>query len=118
MDAVNEPANLDEYRRIIRNLIGSYAKFTPALGQVQIETVFDPSNDHYELIYAGWNGHRRIHGSVLHLDIREGRVWIQFDGTEEGVAEELVKAGIPRDRIVLAFKPPEVRKFTDYAAVV
>ena len=68
-------------------------------------------------MYAGWNGPYRIHGSVLHVDIRDGKVLIQYDGTEDGVAEELVKAGIPRDRIVLAFKPPEVRKFTDYAAV-
>jgi len=118
MEPVNESENLEKYRGIIRDIISRYAKFTPAVGLVQIETVFDPSNDHYELIYAGWNGPHRIHGSVLHLDIRGGRVWIQFDGTEEGVAEELVKAGIPRDRIVLAFKPPEVRKFTDYAAVV
>ena len=31
--------------------------------------------------------------------------------------EELVKAGIPREYIVLAFKPLDVRKLTDYAAV-
>ena len=35
MDAVNE------YRRIIRDLIREYAKFTPARGDVQIETIFD-----------------------------------------------------------------------------
>jgi hypothetical protein len=31
------------------------------------------------------------------------------------VAEELVLSGIPRDRIVLGFKPPDVRPFTDFA---
>ena len=105
-----------EYRRIVRDLIRGYAGFVPARGEVQIEVVFDESNDHYELVYAGWNGPYRIHGSVIHIDIRDGKVWIQYDGTEDGVAEELVKAGIPRDRIVLAFKPPEVRKYTDFAA--
>ena len=34
---------------------------------------------------------------------------------EDGVAEELVEAGIPRDHIVLAFRAPEIRKYTDYA---
>ena len=43
------------------------------------------------------------------------KVWIQHDGTEEGIAEELVTAGIPRDRIVLAFKPPEMRPYTEFA---
>lgn len=107
---------LDEYRRIIRNLIQKYAQFKPALGEVEIEMIFDPGNDHYELMQAGWNGPYRIHGSLLHLDIRDGKVWIQHDGTEDGVAEELVEEGIPRERIVLAFKHPYIRPHTDYAA--
>jgi len=107
--------HLSEYRRIIRDIIQDYAQFRPSVGEVQIEVIFDESNDHYELMYAGWNGPYRIHGSVLHLDIRDGKVWIQHDGTEDGVAEELVAAGIPRERIVLAFKPPEIRPHTGYA---
>ena len=106
---------LSQYRQIIRDLIERYSKFAPARGDVQIEVVFDESNDHYELMYAGWNGPYRIHGSVLHIDIRNQKVWIQHDGTEEGIAEELVKAGIPRDQIVLAFKPPDIRPHTDFA---
>jgi hypothetical protein len=39
----------------------------------------------------------------------------QYDGTEEGVAKRLVETGIPRDRIVLAFKPPEIRLHTRFA---
>jgi hypothetical protein len=107
--------NINQYRRIIRELIQKYAQYRSARGEVQIEVVFDESNDHYELVYAGWNGPYRIHGSVLHLDIRQGKIWIQHDGTEEGIAEELVKAGVPRDRIVLAFKPPEIRPHTGFA---
>jgi hypothetical protein len=106
---------VNEYRRIVREIIQSYAQYKPARGDVQIEVVFDESNDHYELVYAGWNGPYRIHGSVLHIDIRHGKVWIQQDGTEEGVAEALVEAGIPRDHIVLAFKPPDIRPHTDFA---
>ena len=94
---------------MIRELVQAYAQFKPSRGDVQIEVIFDAASDHYELIYAGWNGHHRIHGSVLHIDIRDGQVVIQHDGTESGIAEELVKAGIPPDCIVLAFKPPEIR---------
>lgn len=53
---------------------------------------------------------------VLHIDIRDEKIWIQHDGTEGGVALELVEAGIPRDRIVLAFKPPDIRPHTGFAA--
>lgn len=107
--------DLASYRVAIRNLIEEYAQYQPARGDVQIEVIFDEANDHYELMCAGWNGPYRIHGSVLHIDIRNGKVWIQHDGTEAGVAEELVRAGIPRDRIVLAFKPPEIRPHTHFA---
>jgi hypothetical protein len=32
------------------------------------------------------------------------------------VAQELVDAGVPKDRIVLGFKSPEMRKHTEFAA--
>jgi XisI protein len=103
------------YRKVIRELIQNYAQYQPARGEVQIEVIIDEKNDHYELMYAGWNGPYRIHGSVLHVDIRDGKVWIQHDGTEEGIAEKLVSAGIPREHIVLAFKAPAIRPHTGFA---
>ncbi|MBA3945509.1 MAG: XisI protein [Herpetosiphonaceae bacterium] len=106
---------LTTYRTIIRKLLQHYATYQPARGEIEIETILDETNDHYELMYTGWNGPYRLHGSVLHLDIRNGKVWIQYDGTEEGIAEELVAAGIPRDQIVLAFKAPDIRPYTDFA---
>jgi len=103
------------YRQIIRDLIQHYAQFKPAVGDVQIDVIFNDTNDHYELMYAGWNRTYRIHGPVLHIDIRDGKVWIQHDGIEDGVAEVLVEKGIPAADIVLAFKPPEVRQYTGFA---
>ena len=64
---------------------------------------------------AGWHGRRRIHGSVLHVDIRDGKIWIQHDGTERGIAEDLLESGVPKDHIVLAFHSPELRKDTEFA---
>jgi hypothetical protein len=45
----------------------------------------------------------------------DGKCWIQRDGTETGIAHDLEAAGIPKDRIVLGFRPPEVRPLTGYA---
>jgi len=49
------------------------------------------------------------------IDIINGKIWIQRDGAEQGVAPDWVRAGIPKESIVLAFRPPEVRKPTEYA---
>lgn len=103
------------YAEIVKSVINEYAVFKPSYGDIEVQTVFDEASGHYELLYAGWNQHRRIHGSVIHVDIRDGKVWIQHDGTEAGVAEQLVAAGIPREHIVLAFRPPEYRKYTSFA---
>ncbi|WP_372478204.1 element excision factor XisI family protein [Nostoc mirabile] len=58
---------------------------------------------------------RRVHGCLIHIDIIDGKIWIQRDGTEEGVATELVKAGITKDRIVLGFRSEELRKDSEFA---
>ncbi|WP_442946741.1 element excision factor XisI family protein [Nostoc sp. NZL] len=40
---------------------------------------------------------------------------MQLDGAEEGVATELVRAGILKDRIVLGFRSEELRKDSEFA---
>jgi hypothetical protein len=38
-----------------------------------------------------------------------------LNGTEDGLALDLVRAGIPKQEIVLAFHPPHRRPYTEYA---
>ncbi len=42
---------------------------------------------------------------------------VPYDGIEDGITDELVGAGVPKDRIVLAFHPPEIRQYTGYGVV-
>ena len=106
---------LDTYRQIIENVLIEYTTIPYAYGDIQTEAIFDRKNDHYVLVNVGWDSGKRVHGSLVHIDIINGKVWIQRDGTEHGVAKELVKAGIPKDHIVLGFRPAEVRQYTEYA---
>jgi hypothetical protein len=105
---------LARYREIVRRLIEEYARYKPAHGQIETEAVVDPERDHYEVIHVGWDGVRRVHGAVVHIDISGGKVWVQYDGTSRPVAEELVTAGIPREDIVLGFHPAELRRLTGF----
>lgn len=110
-----DPDTLSRYREIVRNLILEYSRFRPSYGEIETETVIDSSQNHFERLHVGWHGQHRVHGIVIHIDIRDGKVWIQHDGTSPGVAEELVDAGIPRDAIVLGFRPAYVRQHTGFA---
>jgi hypothetical protein len=106
---------LTMYREQIENVIREYASYKYSHGEVEREAIIDPLHDHYELMSIGWIGSQRVHGCVLHIDIKNGKIWIQHDGTEEGVANRFVEAGIPKEDIVLAFHSPFKRQFTGFA---
>ena len=67
-------------------------------------------------MHEGWEDHHRVHGCIVHVEIREDKLWIHYDGIEDSITAELIEAGIPKDRIVLAFHPPFVREHTGYAS--
>jgi hypothetical protein len=105
----------EQYRLIVQRLIEEYARYKPSHGQIETEAIIDRHKDHYEVMHVGWDKLRRVHGSVIHIDIIDGKVWIQYNGTTEPVAEELVASGIPREDIVLGFQPVGVRQYSGYA---
>lgn len=106
---------LESYRQIIRRVITDYARIAYPHGEIERQTVFDSEGDHYLLVKTGWDRDRRVYGCLLHVDIKDEKIWIQYDGIEYGMANELVDAGVPKERIVLAFKPPYVRPYTEFA---
>lgn len=108
---------LDSYRHIIKEVLIPYTQIPYSHGEIHCKTVFDYENDSYLLITLGWDDIKRIHGCLVHLDIINGKVWVQRDDTEYGVTTELVEAGIPKDKIVLGFHPANVRQYTGYAVV-
>jgi hypothetical protein len=105
----------EQYRTYIQQLLKQHAKYKAAHGEVEAQTIFDKENDRYLLVHVGWNGSHRIYGCVLHLDIKDGKIWVQQDGTELGIANELVELGVPTQDIVLGFHSAFMRKFTEFA---
>ncbi|MBR8840153.1 MAG: XisI protein [Stigonema ocellatum SAG 48.90 = DSM 106950] len=104
-----------QYPDVVEKILLDYANFLGNDDEIQVELVFDRERDRYLLVEAGWQNGYRIYGTLLHIDIINNKLWIQHDGTEEGIAGELVAAGIPKDHIVLGFKSLEERKHTDFA---
>jgi hypothetical protein len=80
-----------------------------------VHLVLDEEHDQYLLLKTGWSGERRMRKTFVHVRLHNGKFWIEEDWTEEGVATDLLRAGVPRDDIVLAFHPPEMRPFTEFA---
>ncbi len=57
----------------------------------------------------------RTAGMTVYVRIRDGKFWIEEDWTEDGIANDLVRAGVPKEDIVLAFHEPKMRQYTDFA---
>lgn len=106
---------LAQYRAYIQQLVEQYGKYKPSYGEIEMQPIFDTEHDHYQLFTVGWHGKKRIHGCIMHLDIKDGKIWIQHDGTEIGMANELVAQGVPKEDIVLAFHAPSRRSYTGFA---
>jgi hypothetical protein len=113
MDKVNR------YREIIRQTLTSLADFINQhwrQPQAEAHCVIDVEHDQYLLVKTGWNKTQRVRGTTLYLRLRDGKVWIEEDWTEEGISKDLVAAGISPEDIVLAFHSPEPRVLTEAVA--
>jgi hypothetical protein len=108
-------ATVETYPELIKRVIREHAQIKPSYEGIAVEVICDDAQGHYELMCAGWVGDRRVHGPALHIDLRDGKIWIQHDGTERGVATELLEAGVPATDLVLAFHAPGDRKHTPFA---
>jgi hypothetical protein len=96
---------LNTYRQIIRSTLKPYADITYANVNVKNRAAFDTETDQYIILSEGWDRQRHLHGVLLHVEIINGKVWVQYDGTE----------GIPKEDIVLGFHEPEIRPHTGFA---
>jgi XisI protein len=83
--------------------------------KTEVHLIFDTERDRYQLLHIGWEGLSRVFGCIIYVEIKDGKIWIERDGTEIGVANELVEAGVPKQHIVLACQAPYRRKFTEFA---
>lgn len=106
---------LINYKRIIQTVFQNYIDFLGRDDETHLEVVIDEERDRYLLIEIGWHHNRRIYSTLFHIDILDGKLWIQQDGSEEGIANELVAFGIEKDQIVLGFKPLERRQVSEFA---
>lgn len=105
------------YRTLLKELLSQHAERMNRHPQPNEETevAFDEQRDQYMLLRVGWTPKGRTFVPTLYARLRNGKIWIENDWTEDGLATELLDRGVPEDDIVLAFHPPEMRQYTEFA---
>ncbi|MBM3242044.1 XisI protein [Candidatus Poribacteria bacterium] len=92
----------------------AWANRTPSPNHETI-CVFDEERDHYVLLNVAWAQYRCVRSAQVFVRLRNGKIWVEEDWTENGIATDLLEEGVPKDDIVLAFHPLERRPFTEFA---
>jgi hypothetical protein len=108
-------AELEEYRDKVQQLLTKYSQYKSSYGEVEVELIFDTQRDHYQILSIGWNHQKRVYGAIMHLDIKNEKIWIQENTTEVDIATELLEMGIPKQNIVMGFHTPKMRQLTGFA---
>lgn len=108
---------LNAYHDLVRQAICTSPYCVHGSTGPEVETQFlcDDVNGRYQLLDIGWRGKERVFTPILYVCIQNGKIWIEEDWTEEGIAEELLRQGVPKEDIVLGFQPPHMRPYTDFA---
>ncbi len=106
-----------QYRQLIKRLLTQYAEVVSRQLEPGMQThlIFDDERDEYLWLQSGWSSQSRVYGTTLHVRLHNGKIWIEQDWTEDGIATDLLKAGVPKSDIVLAFHEPEIRSMTEFA---
>jgi XisI protein len=104
-----------KYREYVQQLIADRANSDTTRKQdVEVQLVMDTVRDHYQWMNVGWEEFKRIYHCFIHLDIKDGKIWIQQNWTEDDLAADLVEMGVLPEDIVLGLQPPFKRPYTDY----
>lgn len=108
---------VEKYKQAVRKVIERVADLrNNAKDATKGITIIDDSRGHYLLYVNEWKGDKRSYGCYLHIDVFEdGKVWLQYDGTDLIIGQELLDDGVEKEDLVLGWIAPFRRADTEYA---
>ncbi|EAZ89566.1 XisI protein [Crocosphaera chwakensis] len=104
-----------KYRQLVKNILLEYTNYNSNSNGLETQAIFDEEREHYQVVNFGWEGQKYVHYCLIHIDLKGDKIWIQWNMTEQDIAEDLVELGVSAQDIVIGFHPPKLRKLTDYA---
>lgn len=107
---------VERYRSCIRQLLTAKGTVdgSQSDGEIECQLIFDTERDRYLLLDIGWENLKRIYNCFIHLEVKDGKIWIQRNMTEADLARELMEMGVSKEDIILGLHPPYKRPLTGY----
>jgi XisI protein len=99
---------IKKYRRILKEITEYHAQMKSPINKVESFAVSDFGKNDFFLIDSDLKD--RKHYIVFHLRIKDNKVFIEQDGIEYGIYNDLIDAGIAVDDIVLIHQTQQNRE--------
>lgn len=106
-----------DYKEIIYKILQRHFHLIQESNQdVETELIADRERNHFLIMNVGWKDKTPVYHTIIHIDIRGEKVWVQQDWTDAVIVDELIDMGIPQEDIVLGFLAPYKRPYSGFAA--
>jgi hypothetical protein len=106
---------IKKYQKVILSILEAYAKVRYSNLDAENRLIADKENHRYQVVTIGWDGRKFVHDCPLHLDIIDGKIWVQRNMTDIDLDIIFAENGVPKTDIVLGFLSPKMREYSDYA---
>jgi hypothetical protein len=106
---------IKKYQKVILSILEAYAKVRYENLNAENRLIADKENHRYQVVTIGWDGRKFVHDCPLHLDIIDGKIWVQRNMTDIDLDTIFAENGVPKTDIVLGFLSPKMREYSDYA---
>lgn len=103
------------YQDAVIGLLEKYVAIKPEnLPNIEQHLLADRMHNHFAFIRLGWNDDHFIYQCVIHFDIKDDKIWLQHNQTDQNLIEELQERGVNPQDITIGFIPPYARSQPTY----
>lgn len=113
MDQVDK---LNRYRQILQKVVEHHAAMPAEPQHIESLPICDPIHGDYLLMDVDRSPKGGPGEVVFHLRLKNGKVQVERDGIEDGIAQDLIEAGIQPEDIVFTFYSNESEPYSEKAA--
>lgn len=106
---------ITHYQSVIKNILEEYVASMQSNLDEEVYLLEDSIKMNYLIYHNAWKDSSRSYGCILHVRIKNEKIYVEYDGTDEGFADVFAAAGVPKEDIVLAFHAPAKRPYTGFA---
>ncbi len=109
-----------EYIKILKEIFDEYKSLMKRASSninQKVSPIFivDELQGIFAWLDFGWTKQGRTKSINVFVRLKDGKIHIEEDWTEEGIGTILLERGVSPKDIVIEFHPPEMRQYTEFA---